>query len=83
MNELTYTSPFTGRVYTIQTQTSTRMGGDWYAGEPLREITTTRYDFCFEGEVVTSTFSLDENYLRGVFGEVEGAYAAWATSARD
>lgn len=78
-----YTSPHTGRVYDIQTETYTRMEGDWYAGEPLREVTVVRYDFYYEGEKITSSWDLNERRLSDWFGELEGVYSAWETSPRD
>lgn len=78
-----YTSPFTGKVYTVEVTTHTRMSGDWYKNEPLREVTVTQYNFLLEGNKVFSTFDLDEKQLKATVGEFEGVYSPWATSPRD
>lgn len=83
MNELTYTSPHTGRVYTIRPETYTRMGGNWYAGESLREVTETCYNFFFGDELVFMTHDLDTKALSYTVGEFEGVFAPYPTSARD
>ena len=81
---LTYTSPHTGRVYNVTATTESR--SVWLepgnsATHYIREY--TNYDFFFEGEKVFFTSNFDENYLNGVFGEIEGIYASPWTSHLD
>jgi hypothetical protein len=78
-----YVSPHTGQVYTVTAETQSRMGGNWYAGEPLREVTVTQYNFYRDGHRVTWTYDLGPAHLASTFGELEGVYAPWSTSARD
>lgn len=76
-----YTSPFTGKVYQIVPNTLWRQAWDdqgnaykkWY----------TEYNFYLNDEKVTWTYTLDEAQLDATFGELEGVYAPWFTSARD
>ena len=76
-----YTSPFSGKVYQIVPNTLWRAAWDdqgvaykkWY----------TEYNFYDENKKVTWTYSLDESTLNATFGELEGVYAPWLTSARD
>ena len=77
----TYTSPFTGKVYTIVPNTLWRQAWD-ENGVPFKRW-YTEYNFYSGDEKVTTTFSTDENTLFATFGELEGVYAPWATSARD
>jgi hypothetical protein len=79
----TYRSPWTGIVYTVVATPQTR--SDYYEmGNPathyIREY--TQYDFYHGAQRVTFTFNLDENYLKGVFGEIEGVYSTAGVGSR-
>ena len=63
-----YTSPHTGKVYQVMTETRT----DY-----------TVYNFIDDGKIVTKSFQNDPKYLAGLFGEIEGVYAPWSTSRFD
>jgi hypothetical protein len=77
----TYTSPFTGKVYEIVPVQLWRQS--WTdQGVPFKNE-YTEYQFFFEGKKFTWTYSLDANQLKATFGELEGVYAPWTTSARD
>ena len=54
-----YTSPLTGTEYLVVPKTSTRMRGDWYAGEPLRPVETTTYQIVLNGNPVQFALSED------------------------
>ena len=75
-----YTSPFTGKVYQVSPNTLWRAA--WDENGPYKKWYTV-YTFYHEGAEVLKTFSLDESTLNATFGEYEGAYASWLTSARD
>jgi hypothetical protein len=81
MNVTYYTSPFSGKTYQVVPNTLWRQA--WDSQGNAYKSWYTEYNFYFEDRKVTTTFSLDENCLTGTFGELEGAYAAWATSPRD
>ena len=80
-NLTTYTSPHTGRVYTVVAEAQTRAA--WDENGVCYDRQYTQYNFFLDGNPVTFTFDLDEKRLSDTFGELEGVYAAWTTSARD
>lgn len=65
----TYVSPRTGTEYLIVAKTSTRMAGDWYAGEPLRPVETTTYEIVLNGNPVQ--FALSEDRIPAVVEHFE------------
>jgi hypothetical protein len=80
----TYTSPHTGKVYEIVEVAQSRVAYREYMNPETKYIREyTQYDFYNEGRKVTFTFTLDPAHLESTFGEIEGVYAAWTTSARD
>jgi len=80
-NITSYTSPHSGKIYQVVPNTLWRQAWDdqgkaykkWY----------TEYNFYRNGERVTFLYSIDENYLFQIFGEIEGVYAAPETSRFD
>lgn len=77
----TYTSPHTGKTYTVVPVENWRQSWD-ENGVPYKKY-YTEYNF-YEGPVkVTWTYDLDEKHLADTFGEIEGVFRPWSTSARD
>lgn len=84
MTTATYTSPHTGRVYTIIAETQSRVDYREFMNPETKYIREyTQYNFFYEGERVTFTFDLDEKRLSDTFGEIEGVYGRPFTSRFD
>lgn len=77
----TYTSPLTGNEYLVVPETLTRMGGDWYKGEPLRPVEYTQYNVLFNGRKVQFAFS--EEGVSDSVAHFEGVTDGWYSSPRD
>ena len=80
-NANTYTSPWSGKTYTVVAKPLTRPSWDVNGVAYQKEY--TEYSF-YDGPVkVTWTYDLDEKHLSDTFGEIEGVFRPWPTSARD
>lgn len=77
----TWQSPHSGKTYQIVPNTVWHQ--DWDENGVAYKKYYIEYAF-YEGAVkVTWSYTLDEKYLSEMFGEIEGKFRPWATSARD
>jgi len=82
MNDQTsYTSPHTGNIYQCIVEKNWRQSWD-ANGNAFKKYYNT-YSFFLNGEFITKTLHNDEKTLSTTFGELEGVYTPWMTSARD
>lgn len=84
MDNFTYTSPHTGQIYTVVPEAQSRVDYREYMNPETKYIREyTQYSFFLGEKRVAFTFDFNEKHLSDIFGELEGVYAPWTTSARD